>query len=115
MYFYSANDVGGIYGYTGEAPTHLSANLTPAFEELTSFENVFVSWAGRRLWISTPWVKDSVLERAPTAPVATTKNRGTRRVTGRPRCGRRPCSLPTPTSVTARGRCTGPRTGPSPR
>jgi len=81
VYFYSANDVGGIYGYTGEAPTHLSENLSPAFEEITAYENVFVSWAGRRLWISTPWVKDSVLQRTP--PVApTTKGRHSRRATG---------------------------------
>jgi hypothetical protein len=65
VYFYSANDIGGIYGYTGEAPTYLSEALQPAFEEITAFDNVFVSWAGRRLWVSVPWIKQTVLERLP--------------------------------------------------
>jgi len=71
VYFYSANDVGGIYGYTGSEPTYLSENLAPAFEEISAFENVFVSWAGRRLWVSVPWIKDSVLERLPVGPIPT--------------------------------------------
>jgi hypothetical protein len=82
VYFYSANDVGGIYGYTGEAPTHLSENLSPAFEDITAYENVFVSWAGRRLWVSVPWIKDSVKQRALGPPVRTTKGRHTRRAIG---------------------------------
>ena len=57
VYFFSASDKGGIYGYTGESPTHISENLRPAFEEILAYENVFVSWAGRRLWIAVPWTK----------------------------------------------------------
>lgn len=65
-YFFSASDKGGIYGYAGEVPTYISENMRPAFEEITAYENVFVSWAGRRLWIGVPWVKDV----GPTAEVA---------------------------------------------
>jgi hypothetical protein len=86
VYFYSANDIGGVYGYTGDAPTYLSENLAPAFEELSAFENVFVAWAGRRLWVSVPWVKDSVLQRVPVGPVpggASPARAGTR-TTGQP-------------------------------
>lgn len=58
VYFFSASDRGGIYGYTGESPAYLSDNLRPAFEEILNYENVFVSWAGRRLWVGVPWIKD---------------------------------------------------------
>lgn len=58
VYFFSASDKGGIYGYSGETPTYISENLRPAFEAITAFENVFVSWAGRRLWVGVPWAKD---------------------------------------------------------
>ena len=58
VYFFSASDKGGIYGYNGDSPTYLSENLRPAFEEILNYENVFVSWAGRRLWVGVPWVKD---------------------------------------------------------
>jgi hypothetical protein len=57
-YFYSASSHGGIYGYGGQAPVSISENLRPAFDDLINFENVFVSWAGRRLWVSVPWRKD---------------------------------------------------------
>lgn len=58
VYFFSASDRGGVYGYNGESPTYLSENLRPAFEEVLAYENVFVSWAGRRLWVGVPWIKD---------------------------------------------------------
>ena len=57
-FFYSASERGGIYAYSGEAPVYISEKLRPAFEEIIDFHNVFVSWAGRRLWVSVPWVKD---------------------------------------------------------
>jgi hypothetical protein len=55
VFFFSASDKGGIYGYTGESPSYLSENLRPAFEEMLAYTNVFVSWAGRRLWVAVPW------------------------------------------------------------
>jgi hypothetical protein len=58
VYFYSASDRGGVYGYNGSTPVYLSENLRPAFEQVFNFDNVFVSWAGRRLWVGVPWVKD---------------------------------------------------------
>ena len=58
-YFYSGSSIGGIYAYVGEAPVYISERLATAFEELLSGDNVFVSWAGRRLWVSIPWVKDT--------------------------------------------------------
>lgn len=58
VFFFSASDKGGIYAYAGEQPKHISENLRPAFEEVIAFQNVFVSWAGRRLWVGVPWVKD---------------------------------------------------------
>jgi hypothetical protein len=57
VYFFSASDKGGIYIYTGEDPEHISENLRPAFEDILAYENVFVSWAARRLWVAVPWVK----------------------------------------------------------
>ena len=58
VFFFSASDKGGIYGYNGESPTYLSENLRPAFEAILAYTNVFVSWAGRRLWVGVPWVRD---------------------------------------------------------
>lgn len=58
VYFFSASDKGGVYAYSGEAPVYLSENLRPAFEQMTAYDNVFVSWAGRRLWVGVPWAKD---------------------------------------------------------
>jgi hypothetical protein len=67
VYFFSASDKGGVYGYAGESPTYISENLRPAFEAAAAYENVFVSWAGRRLWVGVPWVKDI----GPTTSVST--------------------------------------------
>ena len=57
VFFFSASDKGGIYAYAGDKPAHISENLRPAFENMISFQNVFVSWANRRLWIGVPWEK----------------------------------------------------------
>ena len=57
-FFFSGSDRNGVYAYTGEAPVYISEQLRPAMEEIFTPENVFVSWAGRRLWVSIPWVKD---------------------------------------------------------
>jgi hypothetical protein len=64
-YFFSASDKGGVYGYSGENPIYMSENLRPALEDIIAYENVFVSWAGRRLWVGVPWIK----EVGPTAEV----------------------------------------------
>ena len=66
VFFFSSSDKGGLFSYTGESPTYLSENLRPAFEEILAYENVFVSWAGRRLWVAVPWSKDV----GPTADVS---------------------------------------------
>jgi hypothetical protein len=66
-YFYSATSKGGIYGYTGSAPTYISENIRPVFEQLLSFENVFVSWAARKLWVTVPWRKDKGTTPEPTS------------------------------------------------
>jgi hypothetical protein len=58
VFFFSASDKGGVYAYGGEKPIPISENLRPAFEEMLSYENVFVSWAGRRLWVAVPWIKE---------------------------------------------------------
>lgn len=55
-YFYSATDQGGIYAYQGQTPVYISEAIRPAFEAVTDFELVFVSWAGRRLWVAVPWL-----------------------------------------------------------
>lgn len=55
-YFFSASGRCGIYGYNGQQPAYLSEALRPAFEQMTEFDFIFVSWAGRRLWVSVPWV-----------------------------------------------------------
>jgi hypothetical protein len=57
VFFFSASNKGGIYGYNGESPTYLSENLRTAFEDIVAYQNVFVSYAGRRLWVSVPWIK----------------------------------------------------------
>lgn len=59
VYYYSTSDRGGIYAYTGEQPVYLSERLSTVFEGVFSQPNVFVSWAGRRLWVSVPWTKDA--------------------------------------------------------
>jgi hypothetical protein len=58
VFFFSASDKGGIYAYNGENPVYLSENLRPAFEQIIAFQNVFVSWAGRRLWVGVPWNRE---------------------------------------------------------
>lgn len=58
VYFFSPSDRGGIYGYAGSQPVYMSEALRPAFEEILNYDNVFVSWAGRRLWVGVPWIKD---------------------------------------------------------
>jgi hypothetical protein len=56
VYFFSSSNRGGIYGYSGNQPAYMSERLRPAFEEILNYDNVFVSWAGRRLWVGVPWV-----------------------------------------------------------
>lgn len=58
VFFYSPIGVGGVYGYNGGEPIYLTERLQLAFDETTAHDNVFVSWAGRRLWVSVPWIKD---------------------------------------------------------
>jgi hypothetical protein len=57
VYYYSSSDRGGIYAYAGERPVYISEKLASMFEEILTPENVFVSWAGRRLWVSVPWLR----------------------------------------------------------
>lgn len=64
VYWFSTYDRGGVYAYNGGKPVLLSERLSPMFENVFSHENVFVSWAGRRLWVTVPWehVTGSTLE-----------------------------------------------------
>jgi hypothetical protein len=55
VYFFSSSERGGIYMYAGELPIYMSENLRPAFEDILTYNNVFVAWAGRRLWVAVPW------------------------------------------------------------
>lgn len=55
-YFFSASNRGGIYGYGGNgSPVYMSERIAPALESLFAYTDVYVSWAGRRLWVSVPW------------------------------------------------------------
>jgi hypothetical protein len=58
VFFYSTYEGGGVFMYTGGQPKLLSEALRPAFEAMHAPHNVFVSWAGRRLWVGVPWHKD---------------------------------------------------------
>jgi hypothetical protein len=57
VYFFSASNRGGIYGYSGSQPVYMSEKIAPALEAVLAYDLVFVSWAGRRLWVSVPWGK----------------------------------------------------------
>jgi len=57
VYFYSTFARGGIYIYSGDRPEYISEQVSVAFEEIINYENIFVSWAGRRLWVAVPWTK----------------------------------------------------------
>jgi len=65
VYFFSASNRGGIYGYSGQQPTYISEKIAPALEAVLAYEMVFVSWAGRRLWVSVPWHMNSGAESEP--------------------------------------------------
>jgi len=58
IFFYSTYEGGGVFSYQGGQPTLLSEALRPAFEAMHVPDNVFVSWAGRRLWVGVPWHKE---------------------------------------------------------
>jgi hypothetical protein len=58
VFFHSTFEGGGIFAYTGGQPVLISEALRPAFEAMHAPHNVFVSWAGRRLWVAVPWHKD---------------------------------------------------------
>lgn len=57
VYFFSASNHGGIYGYSGGQPAYMSEKIAPALEAVTAYDTVRVSWANRRLWIGVPWRK----------------------------------------------------------
>jgi hypothetical protein len=57
VYFFSASNKGGIYGYSGGEPVYMSEKVAPALEVISAYDLVFVSWAGRRLWVGVPWSK----------------------------------------------------------
>ena len=66
VFFYSTYEGGGIFAYTGGQPQLISEPLRPAFEAMHAPLNVFVSWAGRRLWVAVPWHKDQGEKTDPT-------------------------------------------------
>lgn len=55
VYWFSTYDRGGVYAYNGGKPVLLSERLSPMFENVFAHENVYVSWAARRLWVTVPW------------------------------------------------------------
>jgi hypothetical protein len=59
VFFFSPTDLGGIYAYTGGAPTHVSQNLRTVMEEIpvTAHNDVWLGWVGKRLWCSLPWTE----------------------------------------------------------
>ena len=67
VFFYSASDKGGIYTFSGETPKLISDQLRPALESIISYENVWVSWANRRLWVAVPWTRQSGATIEPTS------------------------------------------------
>lgn len=76
-YFYSASDRGGVYAYQGGHVVYLSEALAPAFDETFVFNNVFVSFAARKLWVSVPWLKGSGTMEQPTTTFVFDSNVGT--------------------------------------
>jgi hypothetical protein len=55
LYFYSDSGRGGVYRYDGNSLQLISEKLIPVFEDVTRTEDIWVSWVGRRLWLSVPW------------------------------------------------------------
>ena len=55
VYFFSASNGGGVYVYTGSQPIYLSEKMRVALEQVEVYEQVCVSWANRRLFVSIPW------------------------------------------------------------
>lgn len=55
VFFFSASNRNGVYAYTGGEPVYISEKIKPALTQITSFNNVFISWANRKLWVSVPW------------------------------------------------------------
>jgi len=60
LFFFSASGRNGIYAYDGNQLTEISLPIRGAMEEITRFEDVWIGWAGRRLWCSVPWAPDTV-------------------------------------------------------
>lgn len=59
VYFYSEALGGGIYAYLGgQAPISIGENLRTVTDEVVNQEDVWLAWAGRRLWCSLPWTVD---------------------------------------------------------
>lgn len=56
VYFYSSALGGGIYAYAGgQQPISIAENLRTVTDEIISHTDVWLAWAGRRLWCSLPW------------------------------------------------------------
>jgi hypothetical protein len=61
VYFFSSAERGAIFGYAGNGPPALiSQNLRTVLEELEDSTDVWLAWAGKRLWCSLPWTYDGV-------------------------------------------------------
>jgi len=62
VYFFSAAERGSIFAYNGSGPPVLiSQNLRTVLEDLTTPNDVWLAWAGKRLWCSLPWTYDGVV------------------------------------------------------
>jgi hypothetical protein len=55
VFFYSATEGGGIFAYNGGPPVYISQNLRTVMDEIVDHEDVWLGWAGKRLWCSLPW------------------------------------------------------------
>ena len=59
VFFFSSVAGGGIFAYSGsEAPVLISRNLRTAIEGITDTDDIWLGWAGKRLWCSLPWLPD---------------------------------------------------------
>ena len=55
VYFFSSSGRNAIYAYGGQAPVDISDKLRLALDRLDNGIDIWMSWLGRRLWVSLPW------------------------------------------------------------
>lgn len=55
-YFFSTSGRNGIYGYADGGPVEVSGQIRPAVEAVTSDDDVWLGWAGQKLFCNLPVV-----------------------------------------------------------